>query len=218
LNADAEVVEQFTPAQRRVRLVRGEAHFTVTKNPARPFIVEAGGVGVRAVGTAFNVRLDAATVEVLVTEGRVQVASPTAVSARAQAGPPVAPSSLPVNFSSSADPAPAMLGAGQRAIVGLSAEAPPPQIATVSSDEMARLLAWQGLRLQFQDMPLDKVAREFNRYSHTQLRVAESAADVLVAGIFRADNVDVFVQFLEEGFRIRADRLTDGTVVLSKAQ
>ena len=51
----------------------GEAYFTVAKNPGRPFVVAAGGVGVRAVGTAFNVRLDSDAVEVLVTEGRVQV-------------------------------------------------------------------------------------------------------------------------------------------------
>ncbi|MES2694843.1 MAG: FecR domain-containing protein, partial [Verrucomicrobiota bacterium] len=76
LNAASEVSEQFTAEERRVRLVRGEAHFTVTKNPARPFIVDAGGVKLRAVGTAFNVRLASAEVEVLVTHGRVQVTPP----------------------------------------------------------------------------------------------------------------------------------------------
>src|SRR5688500_11070174 len=37
LKPGSEVAEQFTVGERRVRLVRGEAHFTVTKNPERPF-------------------------------------------------------------------------------------------------------------------------------------------------------------------------------------
>ena len=52
LNGGAEIEVQFTAAERRLRLVRGEAHFQVAKNPLRPFVVEAGGVAVRAVGTA----------------------------------------------------------------------------------------------------------------------------------------------------------------------
>ena len=74
LNTGGEIVEQFTQAERRVLLARGEAFFEVTKSPARPFIVRAGRVDVRAVGTAFNVNLTSARVEVIVTEGRVGVA------------------------------------------------------------------------------------------------------------------------------------------------
>ncbi len=74
LNHGANVTTEFSASERRATLVRGEALFTVAKNPARPFIVRAGGVDVRAVGTAFSVRLDAAAVEVLVTEGRVALA------------------------------------------------------------------------------------------------------------------------------------------------
>ena len=54
LNGDTEAEVRFTAAERRVRLARGEAHFTVAKNSARPFWVEANDVAVRAVGTAFN--------------------------------------------------------------------------------------------------------------------------------------------------------------------
>ena len=71
LNRGAHVVVQFTAAERRVLLVQGEAQFAVAKNPARPFVVRAGGVEVRAVGTAFNVKLAGPNLEVLVTEGTV---------------------------------------------------------------------------------------------------------------------------------------------------
>ena len=77
LNRGAEIEVNYTVAERRVVLRRGEALFTVAKNPARPFVVRAGGVDVRAVGTAFNVKLAGPNLEVLVTEGTVHVSQQT---------------------------------------------------------------------------------------------------------------------------------------------
>jgi transmembrane sensor len=73
LNTDSKVDVTFTPSERRVQLAHGEAHFSVAKDPARLFVVEAHGVAVVAVGTAFAVRLRSESVEVLVCEGRVRV-------------------------------------------------------------------------------------------------------------------------------------------------
>ena len=72
LNGDARVLVEFSPAVRRVTIVRGEAHFEVAHDTARPFVVVAGEVSVRAVGTAFSVRLAPRDVNVLVTDGRVR--------------------------------------------------------------------------------------------------------------------------------------------------
>ena len=46
LNATAEIAVDFSAARRDVRLVRGEAHFSVAKDASRPFVVSAGGVQV----------------------------------------------------------------------------------------------------------------------------------------------------------------------------
>ena len=73
LNADTLVEPAFTAGERRIRLVRGEAHFAVAKDPARPFVVEVGNLTFYAVGTAFNLRVDSAAVQLLVTEGTVRV-------------------------------------------------------------------------------------------------------------------------------------------------
>lgn len=59
--------------RRSVRLLAGEAFFEVAPNPARPFVVEAGGVAVTVVGTAFDVRLDPASTTVSVKSGVVAV-------------------------------------------------------------------------------------------------------------------------------------------------
>ncbi|MGY8696772.1 MAG: FecR domain-containing protein, partial [Verrucomicrobiia bacterium] len=70
-NRGAQVFVRFTDEKRLVDLLAGEAHFTVSKDASRPFIVRARGTVVQAVGTAFNVLLNSDRVEVLVTEGRV---------------------------------------------------------------------------------------------------------------------------------------------------
>ncbi len=78
LNTDSEVRVQFTPTHREVKLVRGEALFKVAHNAQRPFDVVAGNATVRAVGTAFSVRVrDRSYVDVIVTEGRVALNPPS---------------------------------------------------------------------------------------------------------------------------------------------
>lgn len=74
MNTDSAVTIEFSGSQRRVKLLRGEAYFEVAANKARPFVVVADEVAVRAVGTAFSVAvLDGNKKEVAVSEGVVAV-------------------------------------------------------------------------------------------------------------------------------------------------
>lgn len=73
LNTDSKVMVRFRREERRLVLARGEAFFEVAHDPQRPFIVEAGGARVRAVGTKFDVRRAADATSVTLVEGRVQV-------------------------------------------------------------------------------------------------------------------------------------------------
>ncbi|MBD2700507.1 FecR domain-containing protein [Spirosoma sp. BT702] len=59
-------------ANREVFLT-GEAFFNVTKNPQHPFLVYAGGLVTRVVGTSFNVQTGDKQVSVVVRTGRVAV-------------------------------------------------------------------------------------------------------------------------------------------------
>lgn len=70
LNTATAISVDYSGKERRVTLHDGEALFEVAKDASRPFIVVAGDVEVRAVGTAFVVRLK----EVTVSEGTVDVA------------------------------------------------------------------------------------------------------------------------------------------------
>jgi len=197
LNRGAVLDVAFTPDERRVRLVRGEATFTVTKNPLRPFIVNASGVDVRAVGTAFNVKLEAKSVDVLVTEGRVQVTPPPAVVQNVSMPP--------------------MVEAGQRTVVSLEVSAPAPQVVSVTPEEAARALAWQPRLLDFTDEPLHVIVAEFNRRNPVQLVIADPALGALrLTASFRSDNVETFVRLMESDFAMRAEWRGEAEIVLRR--
>ncbi|EKV31852.1 hypothetical protein C882_3604 [Caenispirillum salinarum AK4] len=81
LSPASAVAVDFTAAERRVRLVAGEAFFEVAPAPERPFRVIAGEATATVLGTAFNVRLAEEEVAVAVRHGRVAVTPPDAASA-----------------------------------------------------------------------------------------------------------------------------------------
>lgn len=64
---------RFGRGQRQVTLESGEAYFQVVHDARHPFEVAAGGVTVRDIGTAFDVRRGAGEVAVAVTHGKVRV-------------------------------------------------------------------------------------------------------------------------------------------------
>jgi transmembrane sensor len=74
LNTGSRVRIRYADAARRVELLDGEALFTVARDPARPFLVEAGSTRIEVLGTKFNVRSGSRGVAVAVIEGTVSVA------------------------------------------------------------------------------------------------------------------------------------------------
>jgi transmembrane sensor len=211
LNRGAVVTEHYTPIERRVRLVRGEAHFKVAKDASRPFLVEAAGVAVRAVGTAFNVRLEAAAVDVLVIEGKVAVDQ--SVGAVAPNRPPS--QAVEGNGPYQSAPAATVLSAGERAVVSLAPEAQAPAVQTVSAAEIEARLAWQPRLLDFTSAPLSEIAAEFNRRNPVRLTVGDPRLSTLrLSATFRSDNVEGFVRLMESDFGLRAERRGGGEIVL----
>lgn len=201
LNAGAVVEVLMAPGERRVRLVRGEALFSVAKDPQRPFIVDTDGCEVRAVGTAFAVRQQADGLAVLVTEGEVRLVQATVGEAGRHSGATLVP----------------RLTAGQEAIVSTAGPAggfPGISVRDLGPAEVDAALAWRGIRLEFDDMPLRDVIMEFNRYNTRQLIIHnEATGAVLVGGSFRADNLDAFVRLLDSGFDVVAEPEGDGIVL-----
>jgi transmembrane sensor len=203
LKSGAHVVVQFTAAERRVLLVQGEALFTVAKNPARPFVVRAGGVDVRAVGTAFNVRIAGPRIELLVTEGTVQVARPS--------GTPAGPTSPVATVVAS-------LSAGHRTAIPVEPAAAAPVVEAVSAEETAHWLEWKPQMLDFESTSLAEVVAVFNRHNRVQLTIGDETLRTLpIVASIRSDNVDGFVRLLEATSGVRAER-RDSEIILRRAR
>ncbi|WP_431858207.1 FecR family protein [Azospirillum sp.] len=73
LNTATALSVAFSAGERRVVLHEGEAQFEVVRDAARPFVVRADGSEVQALGTVFSVRNTGGAVEVVVSEGSVEV-------------------------------------------------------------------------------------------------------------------------------------------------
>lgn len=194
LKRGAKIAVAFTPELRTVILEKGEAHFSVTKNPNRPFIVDTGAVSVRAVGTTFAVGLGQSEVEVLVTEGRVRV------SAIAPA-PQVTEQAGPVTGSTAT-----MVEANQRTVVSLGATVSVPAAVAITAAELNERLSWRLPWLEFSETSLADAIAMFNTYNRQQLQTTDKAvAAMRVTGMFRSDNVEGFVRALESSLGLQAE-------------
>lgn len=200
LKAGSELGVDFGGALRRVALRGGHAHFQVARDAARAFVVEAGGVEFRAVGTAFAVELGEGEVEMLVTEGRVAVGRVTA------AAPAAAPTEL--------------VEAGSRAVVDLTlpAAAALPRITTLSPAESGEKLAWRVPRLELSDTPLAEAIAAINRHVTVPLALGDATLGrVGISGVLRADNIEPLLRMLESNYGIRADRREPGRILLCRS-
>jgi transmembrane sensor len=165
LDARSEVRVTYGSGTRRAEVLRGQAHFSVSHDPSRPFTVHAQGQQVRALGTEFNVDLLDSTLAVTLISGRVKVrpeAAPASTGVEMQPGQQLlmVPDELPVLRDASAD------------------------LAT----------AWEKGQLVFENEPLDAVVARFNRYNVRRLRLeGEGVADLRISGVFKEQDLDGFV-------------------------
>ena len=183
LRPGAEIRVEYGPSSRRVVLRAGEVHFQVTKDAARPFVVVASGVEVRAVGTAFSVDLGKRAVDVLVTEGRVAVTSPPAAEEAA--------------------PAVAMVDAGQGTTVSIEV-AGAAAVRSVPSGERRERLNWRIPLLEFSGTPLAEAIPMFNRHGRRHLVLDPTLGRLQLSGTLRADDTDSLFILLRNEFGIIA--------------
>ena len=212
----------FEEHTRRLFLERGRALFRVAKNPERPFLVQADGTTVRAVGTAFGVEHRKQGVIVTVAEGKVGVYVKEMSTHRSQlpsqsdaegSSPSIPLQHLekegPAQKAGEASPSPRerrgeqgvrvpepstlFLTANQQVTVQPSGTAAP--VRKVNSD---RELAWAKGQLVFDDESVADAVEEFNRYNRVQLHVTDEALAMRpVSGVFDASDPESFIQFLQ---------------------
>ena len=128
LKEDAQLsyVNGFAGDTRQLKL-EGEAFFDVAKNPAKPFIIQAGEGTVTVLGTSFSVDTDDNSTEVLVKTGKVA-------------------------FQADEDIEPVLLTKNMKAEFEIGAKAP-----FVETKVSLNELAWQSGVLQYRSIALSKI-------------------------------------------------------------
>jgi transmembrane sensor len=148
INTASRLAVRIEDESRVVTLERGEAWFRVAKDNARPFVVEAGAVRVRALGTAFSVRRRDPGAEIVVSEGVVEAWIAEAQSNKLR------------------------LEAGSKVV--LHAKQTPADIVRARA-EIERSLAWRSGQIALQGETLGEAAAEFNRYNARKLVIEDSS-------------------------------------------
>jgi transmembrane sensor len=196
LNSNSFARVDYSKASRVIHLDRGEAFFKVAHDPQRPFWVVGGGSWVRALGTAFNVYLRSASVEVTVSEGTVKVGSTEVFRGGAPSDEVIA--STPAS----------VLTVGQRADLHGSATA----TRQLSASEVQRSVSWRDGTVYFENQPLSDVIGELGRYTSLEFIVKDDALRHLpVGGTFKAnpEGAEALLTMLERGFGLRVSREGD---------
>ena len=194
LNTNSHIDVDFTDNQRTVRLLKGEALFSVAKDPSKPFVVVADNGIVRAVGTEFSVRLFKNSVDVVVSEGSVELATLE----------PTQPAlSRDFNIKQDAKKV-ASLGiitAGQAAQIKNSNV----KVELYAVAEIDAKLAWQSGRLEFLGKPLDEVISEVGRYTDLTIIIDDPELKKLsFGGAFNAGQTNVLFRTLYSQYGISA--------------
>ncbi len=190
LNTSSRAEVRYSDSRRTIRLLAGEALFTVEKDPLRPFDVLTDNARIHALGTQFNVyRSSTAATRVTVVDGLVQVSS-LGQAARARPPADTPPASLP----SGPEPHPVQtirLAAGDEARIDQD------RILKTAMPNVQRAVAWRARQLIFPGNRIADIVAEFNRYSRTPIRVeGEALRERRMSGIFDADDPTPLIEHL----------------------
>ncbi|MGX4675913.1 FecR family protein [SAR92 clade bacterium H246] len=220
LNTNSRLQVNYDSEHRDVVLMAGEAHFEVAKEPSRPFAVKAGEGLVRAVGTAFSVRINPEALKVTVTEGKVALR--TVEQAQLNAASLEQTNIRPADNSVIATAEPPAEDRGYL-VQGQSVDFQPQAssglgnpIQQLKQHDIEQQLAWRKGLLLFAGEPLAQVIQEVNRYTKLDIQIIDAdIADLSIGGQFKVGETQAMLKVLETSFGIQVSRPNATTVHLA---
>ncbi len=197
LSGATRIEVNYGEARRDVRLIHGEALFTVAHSPERPFTVYTNNTAVRAVGTAFDVHKQPAGLSVAVIEGVVSVSRGVGDSGQN-------PGTTAVR--------PVVIEKGQKisykkgGAEGVISYAPPEKFAT-----------WRNGVLEFDQMALETVIADINRYAVGRITIASDDIRTLpVTAVFAVGDFEEVAKVLPHILPVKVTVISPDKIVLSK--
>jgi transmembrane sensor len=174
LNTDTELTVSQSDSQRSVQLNHGEALFSVTHDPLRPFEVFAGSGRLRDIGTRFDVYAQADRVDVAVLEGEVDMMIAHKSVSRS-------------------------LTAGQSAAYDINGN-----LLASRLTHMQAVTAWQNGKLIFTDLSLPEALTQIARYHSVEFQIADpKLRELKISGTFKTSNLPLLLKTLEAGFPVK---------------
>ena len=172
---------------RRITLLEGEAFFAVAGDAARPFVVQAGDTEVRVIGTQFDIHRGPGTLRVAVAAGAVQVSRVSGATDDVR-----------------------RLQAGQQIVV---AHAQP--LGAVRNIDIKGAGDWRNGRLVYEDVTLDEVIADANRYYDGEIQFAANELRGLkITASFQTTEIEQFIDTLLTVLPVKVARPEPGRIVL----
>ncbi len=205
LNTGSIVETEFTDSERIVRLIRGEALFEVAHNPARPFIVYVGNQKIRAIGTAFVVRLSSENILVTVTDGKVQL------SKRVK-------DDTVISDASDLTQEQEVVVISKGEAVEVNDNTVKAKSEDVESEEMNRRLSWLKGNLVFKNERLEQVIKEISRYVPVRIVIDDpELRDIKISGRFEIGDTDALLEAIEVSLNLNASKVDEKVIHLSRS-
>jgi len=89
------------------------------------------------------------------------------------------------------------------------------RITPVHPLDLQQAQGWTQGKLFVHDWRLPQLLLEMNRYSNTKLSIGDpSLQNIHISGVFRTNDQQTFLQLLQQGWAIRAKRVSDTRIVL----
>ncbi|MDP9041291.1 MAG: FecR family protein [Bacteroidota bacterium] len=200
LNAGSRLTyDSFYGTHLREVTLSGEAYFEVAKNPEMPFIIHAGKINIKVLGTIFNVKSypGEKTIETSLIKGSIEVSFPSQNSKKIILRP---------NQKLVIDKTDLVNASGANQTVA----APVPlmhiqRLSKVGTDSIFAETGWMQNRLYFSDMSFHELLKNMERKYGVSFHIADAVPDTIhFTGSFQNETV---AQALE-ALRLTAEKST----------
>lgn len=182
LNANAclRYPREFSKQIRQVE-IKGEAFFEVRKDEKKPFIVQTDGIGIRVLGTTFNVDAEPEKTAVTLITGKIGLYKNT-------------------NQSQTADQ---ILLPGEQAVFYK-----PDNTLEVSTIRPESTTSWITGKFMFRDSPLEEIMQELQRAFHVKIYIEdeELARQTFNADFTAKETLDEILSILQISARYKIEK------------
>ena len=210
MNSGTRIKIEYSRQLRHVELLEGEAHFEVAKNKNRPFVVGIDRFEIRAVGTSFNVKRQTSEINVLVTEGKVEL---TAGQTHVNTGSAASEDHNRETIGT--------LEIGEKAKIRYETQDRTYncEVNQQNEQEMSHQLQWREALLTFGGPTLKDLVEEFEQKTGIRMILRDPKLENIhiVGGVFSTNNPYLILDILKKTYDVPWEQIDSTTIAVGKS-